>query len=87
MGGVHSKQRHDARLLGLSKNPRLVNAFARPLQIQGRFTKEIGKALQDVLEPQAERVVFECLNFLCMDMRCGADRRHHDTAIPMWRAF
>lgn len=56
------------RLVGLSKLPRLVDVFARRLQVQERLTSEIAQALQDYLEPRGVAVVIEA-DHLCTMMR------------------
>lgn len=56
------------RIIGLSKIPRLVDAFARRLQVQERMTSEIAQTLQRHLEPQGVAVVLEA-DHLCTMMR------------------
>ena len=51
-GKAHVAYIPDGRILGLSKIPRIVDMFARRLQVQERLTTQIGDALQSVLEPQ-----------------------------------
>ena len=55
-------------MLGLSKIARLVNMFARRLQIQERMTSQIADAIAETLEPRGVIVVIEC-EHLCMTMR------------------
>jgi GTP cyclohydrolase IA len=64
----------DGRILGLSKIPRVVDMFARRLQVQERLTTQIGDALQSVLEPQGVGVVIEAIH-LCMAMR-GVEKQN-----------
>jgi GTP cyclohydrolase I len=54
--------------VGLSKIPRLVEMFARRLQVQERLTSEIAEALDETLEPKGVAVVVEAIH-LCMMMR------------------
>jgi GTP cyclohydrolase IA len=58
----------DGRITGLSKLARLVDAFARRLQVQERMTTQIADALERVLEPRGALVVVEA-EHLCMSMR------------------
>ena len=56
------------RIVGLSKIPRVVDVFARRLQVQERLTVQIRDALDEVLQPLATAVIIEA-NHLCMVMR------------------
>jgi GTP cyclohydrolase IA len=67
-GKAHVAYIPDGRIIGLSKIPRLVDMFARRLQVQERLTMQIGDALQSVLAPQGAGVVIEA-SHLCMAMR------------------
>ncbi|MCW5899394.1 MAG: GTP cyclohydrolase I FolE [Flavobacteriales bacterium] len=58
----------NGRITGLSKIPRVVDAYARRLQVQERLTNEIRDCLHDTLEPLGVAVVMEC-DHLCMRMR------------------
>jgi GTP cyclohydrolase I len=58
----------DGRITGLSKLARLVDGFARRLQVQERMTTQIADAIQDVLSPRGVFVVMEA-EHLCMSMR------------------
>lgn len=58
----------DAKIIGLSKIPRLVDVFARRLQVQERLTKEIAKAVEEILEPRGVAVSVTGFH-LCMAMR------------------
>ena len=73
-GKAHVAYIPDGRILGLSKIPRIVDMFARRLQVQERLTTEIGDALQSVLEPQGVGVVIEAIH-LCMAMR-GVEKQN-----------
>lgn len=59
---------HDGRVTGLSKLARLVDVYARRLQVQERMTSQIADALVEFLKPQGVIVVIEC-EHLCMSMR------------------
>jgi GTP cyclohydrolase I len=67
-GKAHVAYLPNGRILGLSKIPRIVDMFARRLQVQERLTTQIGDALQDVLEPDGVGVIIEATH-LCMAMR------------------
>ncbi len=65
------------KIIGLSKIPRIVDMFARRLQVQERLTKQIAEALQDVLNPSGVAVVIEAQH-LCMMVR-GVQKQHSQT--------
>ena len=65
------------KIIGLSKIPRIVDMFARRLQVQERLTKQIAEALQDVLSPAGVAVVIEAQH-LCMMVR-GVQKQHSQT--------
>jgi GTP cyclohydrolase IA len=73
-GKAHVAYIPKRRILGLSKIPRIVDMFARRLQVQERLTTEIGDALQSVLEPEGVGVVIEATH-LCMAMR-GVEKQN-----------
>ena len=62
------------KVVGLSKIPRLVDAFARRLQVQERLTVEIANAIQDTIHPGGVGVVIEAMH-LCMIMR-GVEKQN-----------
>ena len=65
------------KVVGLSKVPRIVDAFAHRLQLQERMTREIAEALNEVLEPNGVAVVVEARH-LCMEMR-GVEKHEAET--------
>ncbi|MDO9185438.1 MAG: GTP cyclohydrolase I FolE [Bacteroidia bacterium] len=67
-GKAHVAYIPDGYIIGLSKIPRVVDAFARRLQVQERLTTEIRDCLEDTLKPLGVAVVIEC-SHLCMQMR------------------
>ena len=67
-GKVHVGYIPNGKIVGLSKIPRLVDMFARRLQVQERLTTQIAEALEEALEPQGVAVVVEGLH-MCMLMR------------------
>ena len=76
-GKVHIAYIADKRVIGLSKLPRIVDAFARRLQIQERMTQQIAECIQETLDPVGVGVVAEAQHF-CMMMR-GVEKQHSGT--------
>ncbi len=73
-GKVHVAYIPNGKVIGLSKIPRLIDAFSRRLQIQERLTTQIAEAIQSAIEPQGVGVVIEARH-LCMMMR-GVEKQH-----------
>ncbi len=73
-GRVHVGYIPDGKIIGLSKIPRLIEMFARRLQVQERLTKEIAEALENALHPKGVAVVVEGMH-MCMMMR-GVEKQH-----------
>jgi len=73
-GKCHVAYIPNGRIVGLSKIPRVVDAFARRLQVQERLTVEIRNCIEDTLRPQGVAVVIEAQH-LCMVMR-GIQKQH-----------
>ena len=67
-GKAHVAYIPNGYIVGLSKIPRVVDSFARRLQVQERLTNEIRDCIQDTLNPSGVAVVLECIH-LCMSMR------------------
>jgi GTP cyclohydrolase I len=67
-GRVHVAYIPDGRIVGLSKIPRIVDVFARRLQVQERMTQQIAQAVESVLAPKGVGVVADAAH-LCMMMR------------------
>lgn len=65
------------KIIGLSKIPRIVDVFARRLQVQERMTQQIAACIQEVLDPQGVAVITEARHF-CMMMR-GVEKQHSST--------
>jgi GTP cyclohydrolase I len=76
-GQVHIGYIPEEKILGLSKFARIVDLFARRLQVQERLSVQIAEAIQQVLEPRGVGVVVEGVH-LCMMMR-GVEKQHSRT--------
>jgi GTP cyclohydrolase I len=76
-GRAHVAYIPNGKIVGLSKLPRIVDMFARRLQVQERLTEEIARAVDDVLKPHGVGVVIEAAH-LCMMMR-GVEKQSSKT--------
>jgi GTP cyclohydrolase I len=76
-GRAHIAYIPNGKIVGLSKLPRIVEVFARRLQVQERLTEQVAQAIQDVLQPSGVGVVIEC-EHLCMMMR-GVEKQSSRT--------
>jgi GTP cyclohydrolase I len=76
-GKMHVAYLPTERVIGLSKIPRIVDMFARRLQVQERLTQQIAETIQQVLEPRGVGVICEAKHF-CMMMR-GVEKQHSGT--------
>lgn len=76
-GRAHVAYIPDGRIIGLSKIPRIVEIFARRLQVQERLTDQVADAVAEVLKPQGVGVVIEAVH-LCMMMR-GIEKQNSRT--------
>jgi GTP cyclohydrolase I len=86
MGRVHAAYIPSGKVIGLSKIPRIVDMFARRLQVQERMTRQIADFIRDVLKPQGVAVVFEGLH-LCTMMRGVKKHDARMTTSAMHGAF
>ena len=76
-GTMHVAYLPNNRLIGLSKIPRIVDMFARRLQLQERLTHQVAETLFEVLRPKGVGVICEARHF-CMMMR-GVEKQHSGT--------
>jgi GTP cyclohydrolase I len=76
-GKAHVAYVPNGKVIGLSKIPRLVDVFARRLQVQERLTRQIGEAITEAIQPQGVAVIVEA-SHLCMMMR-GVEKQHSAT--------
>ena len=76
-GKAHIAYVPNGKVIGLSKIPRLVDMYARRLQVQERLTRQIGDAITDAIHPQGVAVILEAQH-LCMMMR-GVEKQHSST--------
>ena len=82
-GRAHVAYLPKGRIVGLSKIPRIVEVFARRLQVQERLTDQIADALMEVLEPHGAGVLIEA-SHLCMMMR-GVEKQNSRTVTSALR--
>ena len=86
IGRVHVAYIPDGKVLGLSKIPRIVDMYARRLQVQERMTRQIADFLRDLLKPQGVAVVVEAVH-LCSMMRGVKKHDARMTTSAMHGAF
>jgi len=84
-GRVHVAYIPDKKVVGLSKIPRMVNVFARRLQIQEQLTEQIADAIMDVVQPKGVGVVIHARH-MCMEMR-GVETKHSYTSSSALRGI
>ena len=76
-GKAHVAYIPNGKIIGLSKIPRIVDMFARRLQVQERLTEDVSKTLNEILKPQGVAVVIEAYH-MCMMMR-GVEKQNSYT--------
>ena len=86
MGRAHVAYIPDGKVLGLSKIPRVVDMYARRLQVQERMTRQIADFLRDLLKPQGVAVAVEAMH-LCSMMRGVKKHDARMTTSAMHGAF
>lgn len=84
-GKAHVAYIPNGKIVGLSKIPRIVDAFARRLQVQERLTIEIRDCIQRALEPKGVAVVLEC-HHMCMQMR-GVEKQNSTTTTSAFKGI
>jgi len=84
-GKVHVAYIPDGKIVGISKIPRIVDVFARRLQIQERMTQQIADTINDYLHPQGVAVVCEAYH-MCMMMR-GVQKQNSITTTSAMRGI
>jgi GTP cyclohydrolase I len=82
-GKAHIAYIPNKKIIGLSKIPRIVDVFARRLQVQERLTSQVADALMEVLQPLGVAVVIEAAHF-CMMMR-GVEKQNSKTITSAMR--
>jgi GTP cyclohydrolase IA len=85
-GRIHIAYLARNKVIGLSKLPRIVDIFARRLQIQERLTQEVAQCIQDMLDPLGVGVIAEAQHF-CMMMRGVEKQRSATVTSTMLGAF
>ena len=76
-GKMHVAYLPGRRVIGLSKIPRIVDMFARRLQVQEQLTEQVAQAVTEILDPKGVGVIAEARHF-CMMMR-GVEKQHSGT--------
>jgi GTP cyclohydrolase I len=82
-GKMHVAYLPNSRVVGLSKIPRIVDMFARRLQVQERLTQEVADAIEEICEPRGVGVICEARHF-CMMMR-GVEKQNSSTTTSAMR--
>lgn len=85
IGRAHVAYIPNGKVVGLSKIPRMVDIFARRLQIQEQLTEQIAKAIDDVIAPKGVGVVIQARH-MCMEMR-GVEKTHSNTTTSALRGM
>jgi GTP cyclohydrolase I len=85
IGHVHVAYIPDGKVVGLSKIPRVVNVFARRMQIQEQLTEQIADAIMDTIDPKGVAVVIQARH-MCMEMR-GVEKINSTTTSSALRGL
>ena len=83
IGRAHVAYIPDGKVVGLSKIPRMVDIFAKRLQIQEQLTEQIADAINEVISPKGVAVVIQARH-MCMEMR-GVEKTHSTTTTSALR--
>ncbi len=85
IGRAHIAYIPDGKVVGLSKIPRLLEVYARRLQIQERLTEQIAEVINDIIEPKGVGVVLQARH-MCMEMR-GVEKSNSSTITSALRGI
>jgi len=85
-GKCHVAYLPQGKIIGLSKVPRLIDAYSRRLQVQERLTTQIAQCIQSIVKPAGVAVVIDALH-LCMSMRGVAKQNSYTTTSSMLGCF
>jgi len=85
IGRVHVAYIPDGKVVGLSKIPRVVNVFARRMQIQEQLTEQIADAIMDTIQPKGVGIVIQARH-MCMEMR-GVEKINSTTTSSALRGL
>ncbi len=85
IGRAHVAYIPDGKVVGLSKIPRLIEVFARRLQIQEQLTEQIAEAINEVIKPKGVGVVLQARH-MCMEMR-GIEKAYSSTTTSALRGI
>lgn len=86
LGKCHVAYLPKGKIIGLSKIPRIVDAFGRRLQVQERLTNQIAECLEKILQPKGVGVIIEAMH-LCMAMRGVEKQSSYTTTSSMLGSF
>ncbi len=86
LGKCHVAYLPKGKIIGLSKIPRIADAFSRRLQVQERLTNQIASCLENILQPNGVGVVIEALH-MCMSMRGVQKQSSYTTTSAMLGSF
>ena len=85
-GKCHIAYLPQGKIIGLSKVPRLIDAYSRRLQVQERLTTEIAQCIQNIVKPAGVAVVIDAIH-LCMSMRGVEKQNSYTTTSSMLGCF
>ena len=85
-GKCHVAYLPQGKIIGLSKVPRLIDAYSRRLQVQERLTTEIAQCIQNIVKPAGVAVVIDAVH-LCMSMRGVEKQNSYTTTSSMLGCF